>query len=255
MKNLTFLSRSIYEVIFLRLKFNKKSRVYVADGLNFNWGIIWNILNPLIIVAGWSLLFELGIRGQRHSLEYFAPILTLWLSFSNSVQTNLNAPYPEIFKSQKGINLFNVMLSDCLYASFSTLIRILVVSLILNIFLYELSYFRLTVGYFCICFLVFSYLSFTKIIFYEKPFLVEAHGYFFQALFLFSSIIIPVTILPESIRDIILYNPLVHLFEWIKFATTGIYYDYIDIGYFLKFLASLLLLSPIFLYELNKKYN
>lgn len=75
----------------------------------------------------------------------------------------------------------------------------------------------------------------------------DAHGFFLTGLFFLSSIIIPVPLLPENIRNILLYNPIVHLFEWVKFPTTGIYYDFIDLNYFLNFLLLMMIVTPIFI--------
>ena len=81
--------------------------------------------------------------------------------------------------------------------------------------------------------------------FRENSFLSDAHTFFLTGLFFLSSIIIPVPLLPENIRDILLYNPLVHLFEWVKYPTTGVYYEFIDINYLLIFLFSMAIAFPI----------
>ena len=89
---------------------------------------------------------------------------------------------------------------------------------------------------------------------HEMLFLKELHQYFLTFLFFTSSILIPVPLLPEPIRGILLYNPLVHYFEWIKVPVTNVEYSFIDINYFLSFLLIMFLLSPLFLFYKQKNY-
>lgn len=122
---------------------------------------------------------------------------------------------------------------------------------------YNIELYNLLIAYICICLLGFSYGILFSAIFHNNKFITELHSFFLQSLFFTSSIIIPVTALPDSLRNILLYNPLVHFFEWIKSSYTGVTYDYIDFNYFLYFLALFVFLSPISLYIKNNliKYN
>ncbi len=55
---------------FYLLKINS-GKAFKTTNMYFNWGVIWSSFSPLILVAGWALLFSLGIRGSGYDLSYF----------------------------------------------------------------------------------------------------------------------------------------------------------------------------------------
>ena len=112
---------------------------------------------------------------------------------------------------------------------------------------YKIQHFHVFSGFILISLFGFLYGILLTYLFKENEFLIELNSFFLTAMFFLSSIIVPIHGLPENIRNILLFNPLVHLFEWIKVPTTQIYYDYIQIEYFLNFIYVFLILSPIFL--------
>jgi ABC-type polysaccharide/polyol phosphate export permease len=236
--------------VFYLLKPNS-DKAFKTVEMNFNWGIIWSSLNPLIIVAGWTLLFSVGIRGGGYDLSYFVFLLLFALGFNKLVSTIINFQLDLTFHNKKEINIINTIFARYLSEFYSLLLRFLLLVLILNVFNFDLAYYHLTYGFLIICTIGFFYGVLLNSIFKNKTFLIEVHSYFLQAVFLTSSVILPITRLPESVRNIFLYNPLTHVNEWVKSATTGITYDYINIYYPLLFLLFCTIISPIFLWFTN----
>ena len=56
---------TLVEITSLQAIKRNSSKRFITKKMTFNWGIIWETFNPLIIVAGWTLLFSLGIRAIR----------------------------------------------------------------------------------------------------------------------------------------------------------------------------------------------
>ena len=251
-KNLDRNQEMIIEMISFFLINSSHKQLLKVAGINFNWGIIWKSLSPLIIVAGWALLFTIGIRGQGYDLEYFVFLLLFGLGFTNLVIKVSNFKLNPIFFNKKNINIINSSIALYLSEFYMLLVRFFILILTLKTFNFNLAYYHLTYGFLLIALFGFFYGVFINAIFNRNNFLIDIHGYFLQAVFLSSSIIIPVTILPESIRNIFLYNPLVHINEWIKSATTGIYFDYINIMYPIKFILFFTVISPILFWQINK---
>lgn len=235
---------------FYLLKPNS-GKTFKAVGMNFNWGIIWSSLSPLIIVAGWALLFSIGIR-RGFDLSYFIFLLLFSIGFNRLVSHIINFQLDPIFHNKKEINILNTIFACYLSEFYFLLLRFMLLVLILNIFDFDLAYYHLIYGCLIICTIGFFYGTVLNSIFKNKTFLLEVHNYFLQAVFLTSSVIIPLPRLPESIRNIFLYNPLAHVNEWIKSASTGITYEYIDINYPISFLLFFIIISPIFLWFTNK---
>lgn len=240
----------IQEIVIFN--FINGSRVVNKNGVYINWGMLWELINPLIIVSGWTMLFYLGIRGGRHDLAYFVFILSLFFGFTqiitNLIEINLQRRFLEI----KSFNILVLLISNLTYSSILLFVRMLIVFYVMTFFEFNINYYSILYGILLI--IIFSLCYGTIALYYlvDKVFLKNLHRIFLTALFIFSSIIIPVSILPEEIRSIVLYNPLVHLFEWIKEPITGITYSYIDLNYFLNFLASMILITPIYIWLMDK---
>ena len=76
---------TLVEITSLQAIKRNSSKRFITKKMTFNWGIIWETFNPLIIVAGWTLLFSLGIRGRDFDLSYFVFLLTFWFGFQQLV--------------------------------------------------------------------------------------------------------------------------------------------------------------------------
>lgn len=245
----------IFELVLFFTYRGNQDKLFQSNGMNYNWGIIWQALSPLIIVMGWSLLFTLGIRGRNFELEYFAFLLLFIFGFNMNATAIIHLGVPEQLEHKKNINIFILAYSLFISNFIPLVIRFVLVMLALIFFSYKLAYFHLLYGFLIIAALALFYGIAINAVFNGNNFLKDAHTYFQTVIFITSSVIIPVTRLPESIRNIFLYNPIAHISEWIKTPTTGISYEYIDITYPLKSIFILALLSPIFLWHINKKKN
>jgi len=247
--------KTIEEITILFFLLINPGRSFLGKKLNFNWGIIWDIISPLFLVAGWSILMELGIRGKNFDLSYFAFILVFWFGFSQSVTKLININIPKPLQVKKGLNILNIMIANFLSSVIQIFFRMLITLFFLHSLSFNISLFTIFYAFFLISLFSFSYGIIFSYFFRNNLFLRDAHNLFLQFLFLSSSVIIPVSILPEQIRMFLLYNPLVHLFEWMKISTSGIYLDYIYLEYFLIFLLVILSFTPIFLWMMNKEKN
>lgn len=221
------------------------NRYFKGKGLYFNWGLPWNMLNPLIIVIGFAILFSTGIRGQGRDLEYFLFLILLWFGFSQIVTQCITFNPNKFFMSKRKINIWILIFSEGASLAVPLFLRLLICMFAMTFFGFYLEFYHLFYGYFMLSTFAFLYGCIMRTFLSQNSFFTDAHSFFITGLFFVSSIIIPVPLLPENIRNILLYNPLVHLFEWIKFPTTGIYYSFIDLNYFLNFLFWMFILSPI----------
>lgn len=234
-------------IAFYLLKSNS-NKYFKAPGMNFNWGIIWSGLSPLIIVAGWTLLFTLGVKGRGFDLSYFVFILLFSLGFNRLVSQLVKYKLEPIFFNKKETNIFNTSLALYEAEFYQLLLRFFVLIFILEIFNFKLEYYYLIYGCLIISALGFFYGIAINSIFKNNKFLSDIHSYFLTAIFLTSSVILPLDRLSESIRNVFLYNPIAHVNEWIKSASTGVTYEYINIFYPLKLILFLAIISPIFLW-------
>lgn len=240
------------ELAALELLKENRNKSIQRKNINFNWGIIWTSVSPLIIVAGWAILLGLGIRGTDYDLSYFAFLVMFGLGFNKVVTKCINFKIDPILLNKKFINILNISYGIFISELAPLILRFFILLLVLNLLNFEFEYFYLISGGLLIIILAFLYGLTLKSIFSKNSFFIDTHVYFLQAVFLTSSIIFPVSRLPESIRDIFLYNPLAHINEWIKSATTGIKYEYIDMSYPITLLIILIITIPIFLWFINK---
>ena len=243
------------EIASIKAIKRNSSKKFVTEKMTFNWGIIWETFNPLILVAGWSLLFYLGIRGRNFDLAYFVFLLLFWFGFQQLVTKTINLDLPKFFKNKTKIGFLHIICAELFANLVPLILRFIFLIFVMTFFNYELQFYHLLYGMTITILIGFFYALIQNSVFDSNTFLIEAHGYFLQALFLMSSILIPVTRLPEPIRDVFLYNPLVHVNEWIKSASTGIVYEYIELSYAINFLFVLAILSPLFIWRKNTKIN
>ena len=236
-------------VITTSLKFllQSENKYLRTKSLNFNWGIIWNFLNPLIIVIGFAILFSSGIRGQGRDLEYFLFLILLWFGFSQTVTRCINFNPGIFFQNKKKLNNWILILSESFSQILPLFIRLLICMYTMTFIGFDLEFYHLFYCFILLSLFAVSYACIIRTLMMRNSLFSDAHGFFLTGLFFLSSIIIPVPLLPENIRNILLYNPIVHLFEWVKFPTTGIYYDFIDLNYFLNFLLLMMIVTPIFI--------
>ena len=243
---LKIFSNTVY--VLIDLKFLQTSMgKFQAKNVNFNWGILWHSLNQLIMVILLAILFSSGIKGQGREIEYFVFLILFWFGFQKTVTGIAQLKVPAFAHEKKYVNSWTIAFAISIFNLVPVLIRFILCLLVVPLFGFVIEYFELISAFLLLFLFGCSYGCVVSGLFRNAPFLIEAHVFFLSGLFFISSVIIPVPTLPPNIRDVLLYNPLVHLFEWVKFPTTGIYYEFIDINYFLYWLLAMLLLSPIFL--------
>lgn len=221
--------------------------------LYFNWGVIWSTFNPLLLIIGLSILVSIGLRGRSFQLEYIVFIFLFWFAFTSIVSETINFK-PKIFLiSKKFINPWLLIVVLFISNFLKVFLRFLVVYIAMTFLEFELQPYHLCASMILLLFFGFFYGTIISTLFHNNAFFSDLHGYFLQALFFTSSVIIPVTRLPENLREILLYNPIVHLMEWIKVPTSGINYTYIDIDYFLSWFFIFLFILPLSLYKKNNQ--
>lgn len=210
----------------------------------FNWGILWNALSPLIIVFGFALLMYIGLRGG-YAIEYFLFILLFWFGFQLTVGKGINLNIPKFLVNSPGATVSTIVLA--IYSNYilQLFIRFLICYFVLIALNFKIHFVPLIIGFVLISLFTFSYSVIVSSLLHKSIFLKEMHVYFLTALFFTSSVLIPVPQLPSPLRDALLFNPLVHFFEWLKIPTTNIEYSFVDINYFLKFLLAMVIFTPI----------
>jgi len=246
-------NQSFYSLAYLLLLKTNKKNVFRDNKniLHFNWGLIWSALNPLILIIGLSILVSFGIRGRAFQLEYIVFLFMYWFAFTQIVSSMVNLEIDESLVSRKFIAPWLIFLVSFFLNLSMLFIRFLIVYIFMIFMGFILQPFHLLSTMFLLSFFALFYGVIASTIIHGNSFLQDMHGYLMQGLFFTSSIIIPITRMPEAIRDVLVFNPLVHIMEWTKAPTSGISYSYIDLGYFLNFFIVLLVMFPIFLYLKN----
>lgn len=245
---------AFYEVLKINLLLSSgNARTFHGKNLYFNWGLVWDTLNPLILVAGLAVLVSIGLRGSGFALEYMLFLFLFWFGFSTFIGKVIQLKPKPFLISKRFISPWLIFFTEFTSNIISLFLRFLLCILAMNFFGFELQFFHLFITFILLNLFGFSYALLISTIFHNNSFAADSHSYFVQGLFFASSIIIPVPRLPDYLRDVLLYNPLVHLFEWLKAPTSGIYYEFIDLNYFLAFLYLFLILFPLALYIKNKK--
>lgn len=252
-------NNALFESIKISLLISSKNRV-LKDSKNkiyFNWGIIFEHMSPLLLVIGFALLLSTGIRNIGYSLEIMIFLFLFWFGFVSLVNKICNLTIPTFRISKKTSGPWIIIYGEAIILLVALFIRFILCLFLMYLLKYNIELYNLIIAYICICLVGFSYGILISTLFHNKEFILEMHSFFVTALFFTSSVIIPVPALPDNIRDILLFNPLVHLFEWLKSSYTGITYEFIDLNYFLYFLALLVSISPISIYIKHNliKYN
>ncbi len=215
----------------------------------FSIGIIWNTFKHLIIISGISFIFAVGLKGAGLEIEYLFFNLLLWFYFADIVNSTVSIKIEKSFLEFAGVNIYNLIFSHIYRTTiqwFILLIFSIVLFFILNIDIYETE---ILIAFSLFTLTGFIYASVMTFLLHDQEFLIEIHQFFMQALFFATATVIPISIIPEVIRNYLLYIPIVHIQEFIKAPITGIQLTYIDIFYpilFILFGAVLLLPSLYF---------
>jgi len=225
------------------------------NGVHFNWGIIWNTLSLLIIVAALVFLFTSGIRGRARDfqLEYFVFILLFWFQFRDVANELLSLNIPSNLHDTGFINWLNYGLSKIVICIFQNLIRFLLVLSIMSFLGFNYDFPSILVGFYMMTIFSIYFGSFVYFIFEDSFLFQNLFRFVLLALFFMSDVIIPITVFPPEIREYLLYNPLVHVNSSMREPITNIYYTYIDFGYAIDCLVyGFIIFLLLFIYKLYR---
>lgn len=224
----------------------------IKDGI-FSLGIIWSCLKQLIIIAGISFVFSVGLKGSGLEIEYLFFNLLIWFMFSEIVNSTINQPFNGAIFSQNHINAFNYFFGHILRITVQYFILLFLSFIIFSIFGLEIFFIRIVNCFILMMIVSLIYAIILCSVLHKKTFLIELHGFFMQALFFASATVIPISIIPNPIRDILLYIPIVHIQEWLKSAITGVELAYVDINYVYSFIfIGIFMVLPSLHYKNNQ---
>ena len=219
----------------------------------FSFGIIWSALKQIIIIAGISMVFSLGLKGTGIRIEYFIFNWMLWFHFSEIARSLTDIHIPPHIRKNSDIYFTHFYIANFAKVVTQFFFIGIIISSSLMLFGFKLSLPHLLIAYTLNSIFALCYSMVIAQIIHKKTFLIEMHDFFLQGLLFISSIIIPISILPDFVKDILVWNPLVHINEFIKEPITGIYLGYINIFYTFKVTAiiSMLVIPLIYVFEVQ----
>ena len=244
MNSLTKTSNRILSLILLNfsLMSSNGNMAISYRGIYINFGIIWNTFSPLIIVYAISYIFSIGLRGTGglFDIEYFVFIFLFWINLSTLVQTLLAREINiNFFKFKAYGNILFISIAHILTSLLQALARFLFTILLIYSLGIEIKLMTLVIGFFFICGFAVSFSYILKFLFVDSQIFINFTNFFIQALFFASNIIFPITIMPEPLKSYLLFNPIVHINEFLRESYLGIYGGFVDlnyVGFFLLFL-------------------
>lgn len=195
----------------------------------YSFGIVWSSLKMLIIIAGISMIFGIGLKGSGVYIEAFSFNLLFFFCFAEAARTLPNLAIPLPIREDKDITFNIFFFSNYFRVITQFFIMGIIIYITLYIFGYELYIIHIMIAFGLNSFFILIYCIIVSGLIHKKTFLIELHDFFIQGMFFVSSVIIPVSILPRFVIDILVWNPLVHINEFIKEPFTNIYLSYIDI--------------------------
>jgi len=221
----------------------------------FSLGILWSTFKQLIIISGISFVFSVGLKGSGLQIEYLFFNLLLWFLFAEITNTTISLPINTSLLSQNNSNAFTYILGHIFRIVIQYYLLLFLSFMIFFIFNLEVYHIDIIRGFIFMSFVSIIYAVLMSALLHAKTFLIEIHGFFMQALFFASASVIPISIIPNPIRDILLINPIVHIQEYIKFNITGIQLEYISLSNAITFiLFGIFFLLPALHYK-NNKFN
>lgn len=202
-----------------------------SHGMIISLGIIWSSLKHLIVIGGITILFSAGLRGSGLKAEYLFFNLVFWFLFIELINPTVKLKFNKAFLSQINMNVYIYYLGN-IFATLINFFFLLNVSfLIFYILGIEILHIKI-IHFFILFFLIgLIYSLIISAILHKKEFLQEIHSFFMQGLFFFSATIIPIYVIPNPFRDILLWLPIVHVQELLKEEYTGVKLEYINIDY------------------------
>lgn len=239
---------------FARMSMNDNMKI-VRGNMSFNFGILWNTFNPLIIVYGLTFLFAIGLRGSGLLIrpEFFVFIILSWFNFLSIIQTLLSEDTEQNFYKNKDFgNLFVVSIASVLTSLIQSTGKFILTILIVLFLGFEIKILVILTSFYLTCSYGILMAILIKFLILNNKLLINIMNYFFTALFFASNVIFPISIFPPSIQEYLYYNPLVHINEFIREGYLETYGGMVDMSYPLYLLIPLMLIILfVFLSRLN----
>lgn len=195
----------------------------------FSIGIIWSCFKQLIIISGISFVFAVGLKGAGLQIEFLFFNLVLWFLFLDTTNSTVSLPTKPSLLNQVNINSFTYIIGHIIRIAIQYLLILLLSFAVFFLYELEVYYIQILRCFIYMLLISFIYSTLMCALLHNKKFLIELHGFFMQAMFFASCTVIPINIVPNPVRDILLLNPIVHIQELIKSNVTGIELYYIDL--------------------------
>ncbi len=249
MSNSTNTNRMILSLIFLnfsRMSAGSKMK-YVQKNMVINYGIIWETFNPLILVYGLTYLFASGIRGGGlFDPDFFVFIFLFWINFTKIVQSTIAIRFDDSFLKEKDFgNLFLVSIASVLTSMLQAAARFVFTILLMQLLGFEIKLLSLLIGFYSICFygILLGYII--KFIIEDSKVFQNIVNFGLSLMFFASNVIFPIEIFPENIKYYLLYNPIVHINEFLRTSYLGTFSEFIDLSYCTFIFIPLLMASTL----------
>lgn len=203
------------QLIFLWTRYNIQS-----DYLNTKLGLLWVVLQPLLMTTIYALIFSLimdrNLRGGVPFINFFLAGMTLWLSFNGKIMRSTTVVVSKV----------NIM-SQVKFPRY-VLVFILFLERMVDFMVSLGILFVLNAIYGYYPTLEYLYLPWIFLIFFSlelgSMFILATLGLFIRdipqimnlllrLLFYFSAIIFPADIIPARVVDILWFNPIFFLVE------------------------------------------
>lgn len=219
---------------------------FLSDSGKLSGGIFYKILRPIIFALIIATAFTL-LRIQNFLLETFLSfyiifsIFFIFLEFAtrsaflNGKLNLLNLPR---------VNQFTLILSEILAMVFISLSQILLGLTVAILFLPEIDLFLLASGFILSILLGIAYFMIFSLLLYKNHTFVQIHDFFCRGLLFISAVFYPLSIIPNSLHFIFLWNPAVHLMEYSRNVINSGGPHFFDMNYLIMFIITLIFFFP-----------
>ncbi len=214
----------------------------------YKLGVVWALLEPIMMIAVFMVLFGARGRGEFSFIEpplfILASFLPFKVLFSKSLQ-NVNTAGKAMgaFAMLRQVSLFDLMVARVLLTGVTALLSLLIIMAVLAWMGYEpLPDHPLETLLGMVIITLFGFglgIIFCVLGSYAKE-MDKVTGLINLPLLFLSAVFFPMTIVPEPYRSYLAYNPLVHPMEmireyWFAHYTSPV----LDIGYCMSWLIGL----------------
>tara|TARA_B100000989_G_scaffold150828_1_gene112431 strand:- start:6334 stop:7101 length:768 start_codon:yes stop_codon:yes gene_type:complete len=178
-------------------------------------GLIVTFLKPLFFLAVIVGAVTLGLRGvqaESTAISFLFPLL-FWFYFNDAAMKVNLLDSQEQLKALPNIQPLSMMLAVVL--SEFVINSILLAFIFITLIFFEISvdFFFTTILFLLTTLFTFAYVFFVSLIVYKNQVLVKFHDVFLRILFFTSSVVVPLSILPQNVQSFLYINPLCHIMD------------------------------------------